>query len=720
MAKFYVTTAIDYPSSAPHLGHAYEKTVADVMARWNRLLGKDVFFLTGTDEHGMKIQRAAEKEGKSPKDFVDKEVVLFRKLCDSWNISYDNFIRTTDPKHEKICRKIFAKVLDKGDIYLGSYEGLYCTDCERFYLEKDLSSGNCPVHNRPPEKVKEPSYFFRMSRYQKRLLEYFEKNPNFIYPVSKRQEIINRVKEGLLDLSVSRASFRWGIPLPNDSSHVIYVWFDALLNYVSGIDYGSRQFDKFWPADAQNIGKDILWFHSVIWPCMLFAADIEPPRQICVHGFINTASGVKMAKSSGNIIDPIALAERYGADSLRYFLLREIPFGQDGNFSERELMKRHNNELANELGNLVFRVLSLIEKRCNGKVPDSSSDSVLMKKLRLDAIKKHMDSYAFHSVLAEIFSFIGECNRYINAKEPWKQEGRELEKTLYTVADAIRITTILLSPFIPESCARIQEQFGFTYRGMGDCKQNLLKAGTPLKKGAVLFSKMEAKEEETAQQEKEISVAVDPEVRKTGFRVKAAAVYGARIKKKHEGLEKLKREAVSSADIDALEKSSMVEGFKEIYHSLGFRKKQNHALNNLIGIVKESGKLPTINTVVDSYNLVSLRTGVVAGAHDLDKVKGNVRIKLAEGNELYIPLGSTAPKPPEKGEYIFTDDEVVLCRLDVKQGIHTMITNSTKNILVYVQGNEHISETELDAALSAILSNIKRFCGGRAKPLEVR
>ncbi|MCX8158192.1 MAG: methionine--tRNA ligase [Candidatus Diapherotrites archaeon] len=490
MDKFYVTTAIDYPSSKPHLGHAYEKTIADVMARWNRLKGKDVFFLTGTDEHGLKIQRAAEKEGKTPKEFVDLQVKNFKKLCEVWNISYDRFIRTTDKDHELICQQIFQKVYDKGDIYLGTYEGLYCTDCERFYLEKDLVEGKCPVHNKELDVVKEKTYYFKMSKYQNQLLNYFENNPEFIYPISKRQEIINRVKEGLLDLSVSRTSFSWGIPLPNDKNHVIYVWFDALLNYVSGVSYGSDKFGKYWPADVHNIGKDILWFHSVIWPCMLFAADIKPPKKICVHGFITTSTGAKMSKSLGNVIDPIQLVERYGCDSVRYFLLREIPFGEDGRFSEEALITRHNNELANELGNLVYRTLSLLEKKNNSLIPDSSSDLELFKKLDINSIEQHMDSYEFHLALSEIFSFISEVNKYINEKQPWKQQGHELNKTLYTLSDSIRVVAILLSPFIPNAVNSIKQQFGFEELSFDKCKPNLTKKNTKITKGNVLFEKI--------------------------------------------------------------------------------------------------------------------------------------------------------------------------------------------------------------------------------------
>lgn len=716
--KFYVTTAIDYPSSQPHLGHAYEKTVADVMARWHRLLGEDVFFLTGTDEHGMKIQRAAEKAGKKPKQFVDSQVKLFKELCEKWNISYNRFIRTSDKQHEKICQKIFQKVLDKEDIYLGEYEGLYCTDCERFYLEKDLANGKCPTHNKPVERVKEPSYFFKMSKYQKQLLDYFEKNPGFIQPISRKQEINNRVKEGLLDLSVSRASFKWGIPLPNDRKHVIYVWFDALLNYVSGIDYGKKKFKKFWPADVHNIGKDILWFHSVIWPCILFAADIEPPKSVWVHGFINTETGEKMSKSKGNVIDPIALANEFNIDSIRYFLLREIPFGEDGFFSLKLLAARNNNELANELGNLLNRTIVLIEKNYNGKIPKGKTDKALQKELSLDRIEKLMERNEFHSALAEIFSFISACNKYINDKEPWKLKGKELDNVLYSLADSLRIISILISPFIPASSEKINKQLGVKEGLLKDCKFNLLKAGTKARKGEILFKKIELKEE-AVPKAREISVSVDKELKDLNLKLVAAVVEGVKVKKKHMGLEKAKKEVVNKTDLHKIEKTDVVKGYLELYNAIGVKQDQ-HAVKNLVEIAKKSGKLPTINTVVDSYNLVSLDKLVIVGAHDLDKITGDIRVKIADGSELYIPLGNDKPMKIQKGEYVFVDNKVVLCRLDVKQGEHTKVTTSTKNIFLYVQGNRYTPQEYIESAMKEIMDNIIKYCGGKARIIEVK
>ena len=715
--KFYITTAIDYPNSSPHLGHAYEKTVADCLARWHRLKGEEVFFLTGTDEHGKKIQLAAEKAGKKPKAFVDGQVKSFKKLCKDWNISCDNFIRTTDPKHEKICQNIFQKVLDKKDIYLGSYEGLYCTDCEAYYLEKDSENGSCPVHKKPLEKVKEESYFFKMSSYQKKWLEFIEENPEFIFPVRRKQEIVNRVKEGLRDLSVSRTNFEWGIPLKHDPKHVIYVWFDALLNYLSGIDYPSKKSEKFWPADIPVIGKDILWFHSVIWPTMLFSAGIEPPKKIFVHGFINAASGEKLSKSAGNAIDPLELSEEFGIDSVRYYLLREIPLGEDGNFSVEALIERHNNELANSLGNLLHRTLALAEKKLGSVVPEAQTDAALSSQLGFEKISSLMERLETHNALTEIFSFIAACNKYLNDKEPWKLEGAEAGKVLYSVLDSLRVTAILLAPFMPLTAEKISKQLNVKLTDLSGAEFNLLKAGSKLGKKEILFQKIELKKAE-AVKAREVKVSIEKKLKDLDLRLVAAVVEGVSVKKKHEGLDRKARETIKATGLEAVLNSDVIKGYLELYDAVGV-KRDRHAVKNLVEIAKQSGKLPTINTVVDSYNLVSIRKGLIVGAHDLEKISGNVKVKITDGSELYIPLGGAKPEKIIAGEYAFVDDKVVLCRLDVKQGEHTKITNSTRNVFLYVQGNKYTPQKYLDGALEEICGNITKYCGGKWRKVKV-
>ncbi len=488
--KFYITTAIDYPSGRPHLGHAYEKVAADCIARWHRLLGEEVFFLTGTDEHGSKIMKKAQEAGKEPEAYVDEMVVFFKQLCDSLNISNDRFIRTTDADHVKVSQDIFKKIYDKGEIYLGNYSGWYCSECETFYTEKDLADGKCPTHGKKAEWVSEESYFFKMSAYTQKVLDFLEKNPESVLPSGKRKEIINRVKEGLNDLSVSRANVPWGITVPINEKHTQYVWMDALLNYVSGIGYPGTNFKKFWPADVHLIGKDILWHHTAIWYSILLAVEIPLPKTVFSHGFINTALGEKMSKSGGTVIDPLEIVNTYSSDVLRYFLLREIPFGQDGNFSEEALKERLNNELANELGNLVNRTIVMIEKS-GGKIPDAKTDAGLQKKLNLKKIKELMEKFELHHALAEIFSFAGSCNQFINEKEPWKLDGKEKDAVLYSLADSLRIISILLQPFIPETSKKINQQFGVNQGLIADCEFNKFKAGTKVKKGEILFRKIE-------------------------------------------------------------------------------------------------------------------------------------------------------------------------------------------------------------------------------------
>lgn len=449
--KFYVTTAIDYVNAEPHIGHAYQKIVADVLARWNRLLGKDVFFLTGTDEHGKKIQRSAEAVNKTPKEFVDE---MSNKFKDAWrllNISYDRFIRTTDKDHEKIVQEFVGKCDKAGDIYKGHYEGLYCVACEAYYTEKDAPNLVCPVHKRRLEKLKEESYFFKLSKYEKFLLDYYKKNPQFILPKERENEIANRVKEGLDDFSISRTSFDWGIRFPLDSEHVVYVWFDALINYYSAtLKKGN---EKFWPADVHLLGKDNSWFHNVYWPAMLKSAKVELPKTVFVHGFL-TFNGEKISKSLGNVISPKYLVEKYGSDSVRYFCLRHVPFGEDGDFSETALVDRHNNELANKLGNLVSRVSALAEKYGVEKtaIKGLKSDGLVEK------VKTLIGNYEFDKALNEIFAFVDRCNEFVQEKKPWETHDK---KVLYELSNAIKDIAILLHAFVPSTSEQIAEIFGF-------------------------------------------------------------------------------------------------------------------------------------------------------------------------------------------------------------------------------------------------------------------
>jgi len=466
MSKFYITTAIDYPSASPHIGHVYEKVCADVIARWHRKIGDDVFFSTGTDEHGQKIQRYALKSGEKVEEFVER---MSKKFIDLWaklNISYDYFIRTTQIRHEEIVQAIFKKVYEKGDIYEGEYEGLYCVDCEAFYTEKDLKEGFCPVHNKKVEKIKEESYFFKMSKYKEKILTHIQSNKDFIQPEARRNEIINRIKEEVRDMSISRSSFNWGIPLPMNKKHIIFVWFDALVNYISVLGYPNEKFKKYWPADIHLIGKDILWFHVVVWPSILLAADIELPRKILVHGFVNI-KGEKISKSKGLTVDPVELVEKYGADALRYFFLREIRFGEDGDFSEDALIKRINGDLANDLGNLVYRALTMAEKYFNGYVPRTNILDAKWKQVLEtfpDKINVYMSNLDFNLALEKIWELINVANKYIEDTKPWslvkENKTDELKAFITLLIEVIRTVSDAISPFMPETAQAINEQLG--------------------------------------------------------------------------------------------------------------------------------------------------------------------------------------------------------------------------------------------------------------------
>ncbi|RLE07520.1 methionine--tRNA ligase [Candidatus Aerophobetes bacterium] len=470
--KFYLTTPLYYVNDVPHIGHAYTTIAADVLARYKRLRGYKVFFLTGTDEHGNKIARAAKERGLSPEELADSVVKRFQNLWGKLYISYDDFIRTTESRHTKVVEKVFLRLYEQKDIYKGFYEGWYCVPCESFWLESQLAEGSlCPECKRPVERVKEESYFFRLSKYQDQLLNYIEKNPDFVLPPTRRNEVVEFIKRGLRDISVTRLRLEWGIPCPVEKKHTIYVWIDALLNYISALGYSldGEKFSLFWPADVQLVGKDILKFHAIIWPALLMALGIKPPRKVFAHGWW-MVKGEKMSKSRGNVISPEELVERYGADPLRYFLLREVPFGEDGNFSPSLFIKRVNSDLANDLGNLLNRTLPLVERYCEGKVPcpaeERAEDAELREKvrqvvLRLDEL---MNGLAFSEALSLIWEIIRFANLYIDRSAPWRlaKEGKKerLSTVLYYLLETLRVVSLLVFPFIPRSAERIWAQLG--------------------------------------------------------------------------------------------------------------------------------------------------------------------------------------------------------------------------------------------------------------------
>jgi len=501
--KFYITTPIYYPSAEFHIGHCYTTIIADSIARYKRLDGYDVFFQTGTDEHGLKIENKAKASNITPKEYVDKIIANAKDLWSRLGITYDYFIRTTDEDHKRRVQKIFKTLYDKGDIYKSEYKGLYCVPCESFWTETQLAEGKCPDCGRDVELVTEEAYFFRLSKYQKQLEEFYEKNDLFIQPASRKNEMLNNfIKPGLEDLCVSRTSFKWGIPVPFDEKHVIYVWIDALTNYITSLGYpeNSELFDKYWPADIHLVGKEIVRFHTIIWPALLMALDLPLPKQVFGHGWL-IIDGGKISKSLGNYKDPREYIDEYGVDAVRYFALREVPFGSDGTFSEKALITRTNADLCNVLGNLVSRTIQMAIKYFEGNVTnkniveDIDNELINSTKELKNIVDKKIDELKINEALECIFDTLRKCNKYIDDTTPWilaKEEDKKgrLETVLYNLLEAIRICSTLLQAFIPETADKIFNGLKLSDQTFENIYNSIPKYELGLEKPANLFERI--------------------------------------------------------------------------------------------------------------------------------------------------------------------------------------------------------------------------------------
>lgn len=501
MSTFYVTTPIYYATDVPHVGHTYTTVIGDALARWHRLMGEGVFYLTGTDEHGLKMQRAAEKQGITPKQLADNTSVRYEEAWKRLNISNDQFIRTTEERHYKAVSKFLQAVYDAGDIELRTYEGLYCVACEAYYTDEEAPDGNCPIHLRPIEHMQEENYFFLLSRYEQKLLDWIQQNPDCIIPETRKNEVLGFIRGGLQDISISRSSIDWGVPLPWDPKHVAWVWFDALPNYITAAGYGDDQsaFDKWWPVNHHLVGKDILRFHAVFWPAMLMSAGLQPPQHVSAHGWL-LVGGEKMSKTRMNQISPLDLADEYGVDPIRYYLLREVTYGNDGDLSHEQITQRYNTDLANNLGNLLSRVATVVQKKCGGIGPAPASDSSLRDVVRI-AFEKA--SHAWQVVrpseaLDATWEIVRETNAMLEQNEPWKAEpGEHVNNVMGNALEALRIVAILASPAIPDTSQAIWTRLGLDGLVSNQLVPNSIEWGgypgnLPVVKGDPLFPRRAA------------------------------------------------------------------------------------------------------------------------------------------------------------------------------------------------------------------------------------
>ena len=722
----YVTTPIFYPNDVPHLGTVYPVVAADVAARVARSAGTDTHFLTGTDEHGKKIASAAQQHGATPKEFVDARAEEFRTAFAGVGSSHDRFIRTTDPDHEAVVADVLQRLYDRGDIYKGVYDGLYCVECEAYCKESDLLDGQvCPFHFKAVERLEEECYFFALSRYEDWLRELYEAQPDFIRPAGRRAEVLSFVGAGLEDLCISRTSFTWGIPLPFDPGHITYVWFDALLNYITGAGYGTdpERFAQLWPHATHIVGKDILRFHAVVWPALLQAAGIAPPRQVFAHGFW-TVNGRKFSKSLGNVILPDYLVGRYGLDAFRYYLLRSGSFGEDSDFSEAALVHRNNTELAHGLGNLLRRTTALLGKYRGGLIPQGGAGAELEAELRsaaeATAIEVHglFSELAFRPAFDAIWSLVGRLNAYANASAPWKRikEGDDegFDTSLAHLAEGLRFLAGLLQPVLLEGAPELARRLGLAaVPAPASLTWGNTLAGLETAGGPPLYPVLEL-DEVDFEAPSVLEVRASQEVVDLGISYAVVVVEGVEVHKRSSVASSAKRR--TEARLRAGASVPGAGSWERLYRRIG--KAPEEVVSAVAALAHHvlatpAGRLPRVNAVVDLYNAFSLETGLSIGAHDCAKIEGALRLEFAAEVRTFVPVGTSVPVSVQPGEYLWCDDRKVLCRLDVKQAEASAVTRTTRDVVFILQGTDAFTAGEVEDAARTLAERVVEACGGR-------